>query len=245
MSVNVYASYNLFPDVDTFNISPQTVPYKSIQFETAYEYSLLRLEADENIAKILIRSSIYKQFELQLGLNTYIFNDVDGKASSNEEGFLGMKINLLNAANKFSLWRPGISLFFGSSFITSKEGNIYSPGAALSFSWYLFKHVKAEGSGKYKYMYSSGEKYIMFSGGGNLKFYLSNFIPFVEYYIEAPQTVSDQKSHFIQGGLRFFVTRESMIYLRAGVEIKKIELGKDVQNSYFGFGTTAVWQGVY
>ena len=223
-----------------FTESAQTVPYQSAQFETGYTYTSSSNTDEHTLGELLVRLGLLRPLEIRVGINSYVWNEEKGGSrSGKDEGYIGLKLELLQSPGSFRLMKPDLALIAGTSLPTGSDVSIedYEPEATIAISWPLARAFELGTNISWAAPVDSGERYAMYSASITLGISLADRIGmYGEYYGFYPYSMGSDPGHYINGGMTCLITDKFQLDLRAGSTVSG-----PVEEYYFGAGAIALF----
>ncbi len=217
-----------------------TVPFENIILESGYTYARKNNRKEHTIGEVLIKIGIMKNMETIFGINSYKVTDADDiRVSGKDDGYLGIKVNLLDTPRHFIPWSPGFSILSGSKLPTGNDDlseHSAQPEIKLLLSWQLFKPLLLDLNLNSAYLSEAGEHFNRNSISVSLRFSLLPWFDiFTEYYSLHPESKYTGNGYYFSGGIIVSMSNRLRFDLHGGSNINS-----GTRKTYFGGGFTSL-----
>ena len=213
----------LVSDRPDFTESTSTVGPGHVQAEGGYTFSRSAGERSSAVGEILVRVGLARFAELRLEPGSYSWvSSADGSQSGREDGELGAKFRLHNAADDNPSPVPAVSFILKSSIPTGaavfREKRL-QPEAGLATEWTLARHVGlGTNIDMARPVGDDGKRYTEYAVSASFGFDLSpRFGAFAEAYGFVPEHSGLKRAGYLDTGLTAALSADLQIDLRAGL----------------------------
>lgn len=214
----------LVTDRPDFTESAETVAPGRFQIEAGYTFTRTGDEKEHALGELLLRVGLFKQVELRIAGNSYVWLDSpDGDANGFEDMSLGAKIKLLDASEQFDLTRPNVAVIVATTLPTGADNigeDEAQPELKLALAWDLSERFSLGSNLNYAYLSEGGDRFHQFSGSVVLGIKLTEkWGSYIEYFGFVPESDDGPNTSYFDGGFTYLIDDNLQLDARAGVGV--------------------------
>jgi hypothetical protein len=226
-------------DRPDFSESTETVPPGSIQAEAGYTFSHEQGNMTHSIGELVVRVPTGSHAEIQLALNSYLIEHVNGLVRRGFEDMeIGTKIRLIEREER-SLF-PNVSILAFSTLPTGNRdigSSVIQPTGKLALSWQLNETLSLESNANYSYASEDGTRFSQWATSASLGAQITPRLEsFVEWYGINPISLGIKRADYLDVGAALGFGSSLRLDTWAGVNTRN-----STRDYFVGLGVSRRW----
>jgi hypothetical protein len=222
---SVAAANGLDGNRPDFPESAVTVPARSIQVEGGYTFAWRDGDTEHVLGELLIRWGIMDRLELQIAVNSLVWNVGGGTAFGKDDPLLGVKLQVLRNDGTGPVYMPDLVLTIGGTipvgFGDSHE-SVFRPTAGLGAAWTFSDTFSLNLNGIYSYDSDDGRRYHVCRAGTSFWITVTDRLDcYGEYYMIYPEAAGGTDAHYAGAGMTLLLVENFKVDLRGGIRLDR------------------------